>query len=518
MNIVRACAAPFGFLARHARGEYPMGRAYWLHYLPAAWFPALLLPLPLAYISESYSAAVVFLSIVLVWSIGLATWLWGAVGAWASANQHIQRSGKTGWARAVKIAIVLALLRNVSDMLERGPATFEFFGTMNRLQSSAAMQTTLQDEGRTLLFTGGINDGAANFLRSALDASPGVQRVILRSPGGWVAQGMKMAELIAQRGLDTHVDAECSSACTLAFIAGKERTAGPDGKLGFHTFHSIGAIDEFDRMNDALGAEKTYRHAGLPQAFIDKIVATRADQIWYPSQEELRRAKILTVMADSNAEAPAIATPTSPQDLMAILKGYPSFAALARRYPQDFDTLIQTTWNQIDQHTTVEEMLLVEQLYLSRAVTELLPEAADAVVLEYGHFSLNYYVALAHQGGVNCSPTIAASDVDEDMSTISKREMIVRQSAIAAMVIRNSATHRRNLFSRRKTNTILGQARTAARAAQDVTEESPIDGPRLCESIMFHQRLETQALPKRVEALRAMYQFMREHAEASEIR
>ena len=49
-----------------------------------------------------------------------------------------------------------------------------------------------------------------------------------------------MAELLRKRKLNTHVMDECSSACTLAFLAGEVRTISRKGALGFHASRLVG--------------------------------------------------------------------------------------------------------------------------------------------------------------------------------------------------------------------------------------------------------------------------------------
>src|SRR5262249_7757254 len=144
-------------------------------------------------------------------------------------------------------------------------------------------------DGKSILLNGGINDGTAESLSKALDRAPSVTTVVLQSTGGWAREGNLIAKVISERGLNTYVELECSSACTIAFLAGKERSADPTARIGFHSFRSIGADANKTSSNaiDAAAAQETYRRAGLSSAFIAKVVATSQDKIWYPSHKEL---------------------------------------------------------------------------------------------------------------------------------------------------------------------------------------------------------------------------------------
>jgi hypothetical protein len=146
---------------------------------------------------------------------------------------------------------------------------------------------------QSLKVIGGMNDGATDTLTRALNSVPSVGTVTFNSGGGWVREGHLMAAVISQRGLATHVDGECSSACTLAFLAGKQRTLGPNGRIGFHRVRSIGGT-ELQQALDITRTQSIYQSAGLPSDFIDKVMATPPDQIWYPTPTELRAANVIT--------------------------------------------------------------------------------------------------------------------------------------------------------------------------------------------------------------------------------
>jgi hypothetical protein len=125
---------------------------------------------------------------------------------------------------------------------------------------------------------------------AALARAPDARVVRLDSPGGHVQAAIEVAALIKARGLDTEVSRTCASACTIAFLAGKARVLGPDAKLGFHQAHAPGAPPEtFDPT-----LRTVYDKAGLPAAFIDRVLRTPPRSIWFPTRDELRTAGAIT--------------------------------------------------------------------------------------------------------------------------------------------------------------------------------------------------------------------------------
>lgn len=102
-----------------------------------------------------------------------------------------------------------------------------------------------------------------------------------------------MAGVVKKYGLSTHVNAECFSSCTLVLLAGLERTGGPHAEIGFHRGRHTGEVEGKKYVPDAEEAA-LYRKAGLDSAFVQRILATRNDEIWIPSRAELLQAHVLT--------------------------------------------------------------------------------------------------------------------------------------------------------------------------------------------------------------------------------
>jgi hypothetical protein len=128
-------------------------------------------------------------------------------------------------------------------------------------------------------------------LSAALARAPNAKVVRLDSPGGHVEAGVQIAAMIRARGLDTDVPRLCASACTIAFLAGKDRTVAPDARLGFHQARAPGVPPSYfdPQLRDI------YAKAGVPAPFIDHVLRTPPDQIWFPAQAELVAAGMVHV-------------------------------------------------------------------------------------------------------------------------------------------------------------------------------------------------------------------------------
>lgn len=154
-------------------------------------------------------------------------------------------------------------------------------------------QIQLVHSGFELEFSGGMGAGSADELSRALDANPAVRVVHLNSTGGLVSEGRWMRDIIQRHLLITTTDSLCLSACTFAFLGGRERYLAPGAHLGFHGEYS-------DKNNDAQ-VEAMQRQdmatmisLGIPSDFVDKAFAAPRNRVWVPSPSELEDAHVIT--------------------------------------------------------------------------------------------------------------------------------------------------------------------------------------------------------------------------------
>jgi membrane-bound ClpP family serine protease len=127
-------------------------------------------------------------------------------------------------------------------------------------------------------------------LEAVLLSAPKVRVVHLESPGGHLLPAMQIASIIRQRGLDTYVGRFCASACTVAFLGGKQRWIAPDARLGFHQASAPGYPPE--QANAFL--KQLYETFGVPAPFVARVLRIPQIEIWYPKQDELRANHFIT--------------------------------------------------------------------------------------------------------------------------------------------------------------------------------------------------------------------------------
>ncbi|MGJ4748744.1 hypothetical protein ACQV5M_20455, partial [Leptospira sp. SA-E8] len=197
-----------------------LGRSYWANTLLVSLFAHVLGLMLLPWLNANFPARYGSTGFLAITTFGVVAWTWAVAGTWASANKHAQRGGKPGWAIAAKVVIVLGVLRTFGDIATMMPVLKEHARVASGVQLGPDTVLEMRTDGRSILLSGGINDGSADQLDKALQVAPSVATVVLSSNGGWIREGAMLADVIRKRGLNTYVEGTCESACTIAFLAG----------------------------------------------------------------------------------------------------------------------------------------------------------------------------------------------------------------------------------------------------------------------------------------------------------
>jgi hypothetical protein len=234
--------------------------------------------------SSIIASAIIFTLIAIVG-------IWQLVGTWR-ASSKAKAPGRwwiTRWtARLVAVAGFALTAFVISTVL---PAMARFYSEMNDTDFIGKQGHTLAVDGDQVIITGQLSWGLFEKFVQALRDDDQLQTVVLNSGGGHYAVGRQMAALINERGLDTLTTETCASACTWAFLGGHSRTLQSGARLGYHA-----PSGNTDHALNTVGAHMTgvLRAANVPDDFIQHMLATPADDVWFPTIDELRQANIVT--------------------------------------------------------------------------------------------------------------------------------------------------------------------------------------------------------------------------------
>ncbi len=172
----------------------------------------------------------------------------------------------------------------------------ELFTERMDREHAATYRLDLSQDGTTLTFEGLITFGLTKRATSLANASPQLTRVTLSSPGGHIYEARGFANLILERGYDTRVVGDCTSACTLPFVAGKRRSLEPGARLGFHQYalNFDTALPQIDVQKEEDKDRARFRQQGISQSFLDTMFNTPSTDLWYLTEAEARDAGLIS--------------------------------------------------------------------------------------------------------------------------------------------------------------------------------------------------------------------------------
>lgn len=170
----------------------------------------------------------------------------------------------------------------------------------------------VSDDGRTLEFTGPIVFGVQQRVQAVLAEYPGIATLRLISPGGRVVEARDLSAIVRAHGLATVAAGNCASACTVVFMAGRDRMLAPTGGLGFHRYRSPDKDQQEAEENMAID-RRYFSARGLPEWFIERAFATPNSDMWRPTTEEMRLANVITAELSEDGRRVPVGGPRPPE-------------------------------------------------------------------------------------------------------------------------------------------------------------------------------------------------------------
>lgn len=262
-------------------------------------------------------------------------------------------------------------------------------------------KVSVSADGKTIYLVGDLNNGAYIRFARLLRASPDVERVHLSSKGGLILEGRMIGALIRKRGLSTYVEYVCASSCTLAFIAGQERTIAPHARLGFHQSYYTdedGGIaekeaDKYDyTMPESssfpqvvgLGGDRVFSlyfgRAGVESDFTAKAISTPPSEIWYPEADLLKSSKFVTRAVDATEIAPVPAWDIPRDKIATDLLSRPLWARYKEIDPAGFEKTVDDVWLYANSGSDLETAEAEGRTTILNMVDEKLKFAPDELL------------------------------------------------------------------------------------------------------------------------------------------
>ncbi len=292
------------FIMAHWRGEYSLAFSYWI----VSFLTNLSVLVVTFIISEyldsqnAYNPLLLWVGNVLIWAFLISITFWHIVGTWRSADRFSADPHRknTLWGGVAKFFLIMGGIKMIGQL----PTVYRDLGELSQMaffndSSIPDYKLTVTEGGKEIKLEGGFKYGLSQDLKRLMLSAPSARIVNLESVGGRIAMGEEIAKVIEEYNFGTVSNSGCFSACTIAFLAGKERFLGIDGRLGFHA----GAFAGVESSESKSGEYAIYRGLtakyGTSSAFIRKILATPHDKMWYPDRDELVKERIITARSST---------------------------------------------------------------------------------------------------------------------------------------------------------------------------------------------------------------------------
>lgn len=376
-------APPRGlYIARHWRGQLSLPVSYWVNGTLLGMLLGAVMPMLGGLFGVSDSLRQLAMFYIAAICIVYLSWVWSFVGIWRSAGRHAMRGGSAFWGYAARGSVLLGVCAAIGQMVTTyGPELREFTTLAMGKDAIGEVEVKPSPNGEAVIVWGTLREGSAKEVLRVLDSTPGARTVILNSNGGRLLEGRVLAEGVRQRRLNTYVEGECSSACTYVLMAGVDRAATPNARIGFHraSFSGMDSAVEGAAVKSMLDY---YRKAGLPEDFVRRVSTTPSSTVWYPSREELMQAHILTRVA-LRSEAPGTLEIASRDALVARLKESPLYRAFDRRFPGAIDRAAERGWTVKTRGGNDMEIGTALRSELKQALPGVLRSASDEALAEF---------------------------------------------------------------------------------------------------------------------------------------
>jgi hypothetical protein len=287
------------YITRHWRGNLSLAVSYWVSGVlgTLAILLGFLLLGSWLKIEPDGSPLIPAVTISAGWLFQAAVDVWWRIGVWRAAGNHSARRGRRFWAGVARVMVILGFLGFAATTAKTIPQIVEYWLIACGDPSVGKHQLHIHRGGTELEYVGGITFGATDEVRKLLDVDPAIRVIHLTSPGGRIGEARKLRDFIRERRLVTYAASECASACTLAFMGGVQRFIAPEAKLGFHRGRFPGLTEE--ELADVNKAERRWLiDAGVSSWFANRAYSTPSDSVWWPTLEELKRAGVITGIAN----------------------------------------------------------------------------------------------------------------------------------------------------------------------------------------------------------------------------
>jgi hypothetical protein len=425
------------FFVRFWRGQYALPISWTVGVLINLGTIGAIMLLAFATREQAFNPYAIAITLFVMWGATAIITVYQSVGVWRSAARFRRTGGRRIWRGLCSLAAQLCVLAVVASftyhLWQSGVRQIDESWRMAFEDDPDIPPFTLRTmrDGTEMEIAGGFKFGLTRAARAAIDGSPNLKVVHLMSSGGRIGEARELARLIADRGLSTYTATVCMSACTLAFIAGRERFLKAGGKLGFHRAAFAG-VENSDAMSTLLLG------AGIERPFVDRVVAQPASGMWYPTTGELQASHVVTALVDNRRfAASGLGADPRPADFARDLRAigvYRTFEEidfrLFKRLIEEYQRGYELGQSEGDIQDRLGGMV-------APRIRAQIARADDAVLIDYANLMADQYAAVGAKNARTCFLRITRGATPEEEALMTP-ELRAREQALQVRALRSS--------------------------------------------------------------------------------
>jgi hypothetical protein len=398
-------------LGRFWQGELSLAVSFWLVGLGFMLGVATLLAGLVVFMrQQDFNPYQVLAALVAIWGGAALTLAFLSVGICRSAMRHrFERRTAGRWTGGATIAQVTmaALALTLAGVFAQYGAGETYEGWRMAVDGDPDIppySIRVMHDGREAEIIGGFKFGLAKSAERLFASAPDLKVVHLNSGGGRLGEAIALARLIRARGLFTYSSASCASACTIAFMAGRERLLRAGAKIGFHRAFFGGNED-----GDAMG--KLLVGSGAKPAFVKLAMTHPSTTIWYPTDAELLAGKVITATVDSyRFAASGLGVQPTLEDFKTALRRVREFAAMEAADPRVFaDTAELYEKRYVEGASDGRIADEIRATKFAPLLNQRLPLIDDALMVDYAKLMADQYDLLGSTDPELCYQVVTRS-------------------------------------------------------------------------------------------------------------
>ncbi|MBL0116023.1 MAG: hypothetical protein IPP45_11860 [Sphingomonadales bacterium] len=244
-------------------------------------------------------------------------------------------------------------------------------------------------------------------------------------------EAQKIAEIVDRKGLNTYVEGQCESACTLILLAGRDRATTPNARIGFHQPDFPGLDAEGKRA--IIDANRViYLKAGVSDTFIDRAMSASPKSMWYPSYDEMVAANVVTRLSMGGETTTGFSTFKTKEALKMELLKVAMLRSLYAKEPSIFDEMLDKSWLARQRGETDAEIGAAGRAVMIRHHGEIIANASDAVLTSFADLAYDQINAAKSLGPLPCANYVRGTlNVTSALpAELIQRELSLMQAAL----------------------------------------------------------------------------------------